>query len=303
MTPPQKKIHAVLVATDFSRGSESALRRALHLPLAAGAKLCLLHVLPREMPQELRAVAENRARRHLRQWADRARQAAGTAGSPRWRLATKLAFGKPPVEIVRAARLLGADLVLVGRQGATPLRGRRIGATAIRVIREGDIPVLVVSRRPRGPYQRPLVAIPLEDTARAILDLALRVLGAPAAPIPVVHAYWPPFDSAALASLPPREVSRYHRDLKRQAEADLNRTLAALSSQPGRWLRVAQRGDPRTVVLEEARRRRSDLIVVGTHARSGLAHVLLGSVAEWLIRSAPCDVLVARPARFSFALP
>jgi nucleotide-binding universal stress UspA family protein len=42
-------------------------------------------------------------------------------------------------------------------------------------------------------------------------------------------------------------------------------------------------------------RRRSDLIAVGTHGRTGVAHALLGSVAEWVVRCAPCDVLVARP--------
>jgi nucleotide-binding universal stress UspA family protein len=39
------------------------------------------------------------------------------------------------------------------------------------------------------------------------------------------------------------------------------------------------------------------------HVRSGLAHALVGSVAEWVIASAPCDVLVARPRSFTFELP
>ena len=47
----------------------------------------------------------------------------------------------------------------------------------------------------------------------------------------------------------------------------------------------------------------ADLIAIGTHGRAGIAHFLLGSVAEWVLTSAPCDVLVARPIRFSFKLP
>lgn len=53
-------------------------------------------------------------------------------------------------------------------------------------------------------------------------------------------------------------------------------------------------GDPRTILLEEARSRGTDLLVVGTHGRSWLAHALIGSVAEAVVRAAPCDVLVAR---------
>jgi nucleotide-binding universal stress UspA family protein len=43
--------------------------------------------------------------------------------------------------------------------------------------------------------------------------------------------------------------------------------------------------------------------VLGTHARSGLSHALLGSVAEWLARAAPCDVAVTRAERFTFEFP
>jgi nucleotide-binding universal stress UspA family protein len=56
-------------------------------------------------------------------------------------------------------------------------------------------------------------------------------------------------------------------------------------------------------VLEQAVRERADLLVVGTHARAGVTHALVGSVAEWLVRSAPCDVAVTRPARFTFQPP
>jgi nucleotide-binding universal stress UspA family protein len=56
-------------------------------------------------------------------------------------------------------------------------------------------------------------------------------------------------------------------------------------------------------MLAEAVGRRADLIAVGTHGRSGIAHALIGSVAEWVIQTAACDVLVARPARVSFELP
>lgn len=62
-------------------------------------------------------------------------------------------------------------------------------------------------------------------------------------------------------------------------------------------------GDPRSVILDAVARRGCDLVALGTHGRSGLSHVLLGSVAEAVVRAATCDVLVARPVGLQFKLP
>ena len=62
-------------------------------------------------------------------------------------------------------------------------------------------------------------------------------------------------------------------------------------------------GDARAVILAEAVRRKVDLLVLGTHGRSGLAHLLVGSVAEAVVRGGTCDVLVARAAPRDFRLP
>ena len=65
---------------------------------------------------------------------------------------------------------------------------------------------------------------------------------------------------------------------------------------------MLQEGDARQVILDVAAERAADLVALGTHGRSGVAHVLLGSVAEAVIRAAGCDVLVAR-AVGPFTLP
>jgi nucleotide-binding universal stress UspA family protein len=58
---------------------------------------------------------------------------------------------------------------------------------------------------------------------------------------------------------------------------------------------VVEPGIPEQVLVEVARRTRADLIAMGTHGRSGLSHFFLGSVAERVLRTAPCPVLTARP--------
>ncbi|MBI1955408.1 MAG: universal stress protein, partial [Acidobacteria bacterium] len=190
----------VLVATDFSRNAEYAVRRAVRVPLAPRATVHLLHVLPEGMPPKIRARAERKAWEQINQAASIASATAKSAGNVGLVITPEVVTGQPYVEIIRHARASAADLVIIGRHGRRGIRDLLIGSTAIRVIRKGDIPVLVVNRKPVKTYLRPLVAIGLEDTSRAVLDLARWVLDPALASIPVVHAYWPPFEGAVLAT-------------------------------------------------------------------------------------------------------
>jgi nucleotide-binding universal stress UspA family protein len=67
--------------------------------------------------------------------------------------------------------------------------------------------------------------------------------------------------------------------------------------------RVTRQGSPFLGIIEYAREADIDLIVLGTHGRSGLAQMLLGSVAEKVVRKAPCPVLTVRPQVQRFVMP
>ena len=61
--------------------------------------------------------------------------------------------------------------------------------------------------------------------------------------------------------------------------------------------------DPAIEIIEYAREHHVDLIVIGTHGRTGMSRLLMGSVAEHVVRTAPCPVLVVRPSEHEFVLP
>jgi nucleotide-binding universal stress UspA family protein len=88
------------------------------------------------------------------------------------------------------------------------------------------------------------------------------------------------------------------KEYRQLAVSGVTKLQASLSGQT-----VIVRSDARTAILAEVVRRRADLVVVGTHGRSGIAHALIGSVAEWVIQAAASDVLVGRPTRVSLELP
>jgi universal stress protein A len=72
----------------------------------------------------------------------------------------------------------------------------------------------------------------------------------------------------------------------------------------GRQTTIATRsGRPFLEIVDYAREHQIDLIVMGTHGRGGLTHAMLGSVAENVVRSAPCPVMTVRPHDQNFEMP
>jgi nucleotide-binding universal stress UspA family protein len=293
----------LFVATDFSAGAGQAIARAARLPMAGRAEVSLVHVLSDRIPKEARADAEKAARRNLDHATKIVARTAATLGRRNVKITSELLHGQPYVEIIRRARSVAADLIVLGRHGRRRVRDMFIGSTAARMIRAGDLPVLVVNRKASRPYRRPLLAVDLEDTCRSVITVALRALGPGVATATMVHACQVPFEGFMTPEMSPAEMTDLRKDHRNRAASGLARLQASLGDLGVRWQTVIVHGDPRAAILGAAVRRRADLLTVGTHGRSGIAHALLGSVAEWVIQAAACDVLVARPARVSFELP
>jgi len=112
------------------------------------------------------------------------------------------------------------------------------------------------------------------------------VSGAPAS------AGYEPVAGARLAPSVPAHPTVVRQDYGEEATTRL-RDLMAESFQ-GQWDVEITTGHPAEAIVRTAEARKADLIVMGTHGRTGLQHVLLGSTAEKVVRLAPCPVLTVR---------
>jgi nucleotide-binding universal stress UspA family protein len=296
-------IERVLVPTDFSKNASRALERALLLPLAPGARVHLVHVLPRSLPAKFRAGAEAEAQRALEEAVSAARAVARKRGASGLNITSGLREGEPFVEIIRASRTLESELIVLGRHGERPIKDMFIGTTAERVVRKGEVPVLVVNLKPSHAYTRPLLSLALDGSSRETASMMLRLMGPRARGATVLHGFDVPFESFITPGHPVREVSAYRKACRDAASAGVKKFLASVAGLGFRWRVALRPGDARSVILKEAVRQRAELIVLGSHGRSGIAHALLGSVAEWVVASAKCDVLVVRPGQVSIELP
>jgi nucleotide-binding universal stress UspA family protein len=106
-------------------------------------------------------------------------------------------------------------------------------------------------------------------------------------------------DPAAGLSLPPN----YLIEQKQLAEKTLDALPSAEWARGKRLFRATRMGSPFVEIVSYAKEKEIDLIVIGTHGRSAIMHVLLGSVAEKVVRKAACPVLTVHPAGHQFVVP
>lgn len=283
----------ILVPVDFSGGAERALERGALIAAALRCEVHLLHVLP---PASARA-AHGRAEQGL----GRARAFVRERAGERCRVHLQVRSGAPYVQIISRAREIGAELIVLGRNRPPGL----LGTTLTRVVHMSEVPTLVVSRRPRGAYRHPLVAVEIDPSARSLIELTCHVVSGVSsgdATVRVVHAYQMPFAGWHRA-VADASATFYARQARQAAERSLSKLLAALRPHPCALQPVVRSGDPHGVIEREALRCHADLVALGTHGRSGIAHALLGSIAESVVAKMRRDVLVARPVRFTFVPP
>jgi nucleotide-binding universal stress UspA family protein len=103
-----------------------------------------------------------------------------------------------------------------------------------------------------------------------------------------------------LAFPPP---GNYWAELQASSDKALNQLLDLSWEEGKQVVRKTSQGVPFLEIVRYAKKNEIDLIVIGTHGRTGLAHVLLGSVAEKVVRKAPCPVLTVRSSQHQFVMP
>jgi nucleotide-binding universal stress UspA family protein len=268
----------IWIATDFSKTVSVLVERAARLPHAPGAVFTWVHVTD--------GARSSDAARRLKLLSQNLKQKLGNVGNAK--VAVKLLRGTPWKALSAEASKASVDLLVVGEHGERKFRDLLLGSTAERVLRATQVPVLLVRLRKVRPYQRVLVGLDLTECSRRAFQWAVDISGGGDS-LQAVHAY---------------DVEPWRRKLSSATRSQLRALAAGQAS--SRWDRfsaaaartpvtlVLRDGDPRDVLLDEARRQDADLLVLGTHGRTGMDHWILGSVAEVALRSAPCDVLIAR---------
>ena len=212
------------------------------------------------------------------------------------RVASKMLNGVPWQQIVDAARQeAGLGLIVIGTHGRTGLSRVLMGSVAELVVRHAPCPVLTI--RPGNeptPYSHVLCPVDLSRPARDAMYLAAELVKPGSAEITLLHVLELPVSYAGKVPTPD-----FHRDLDARSAALLDRWTAELKAKVNvpvtQLTRIGHPGAQILAMLEYDRT--FDLVVMGSHGHTGIGRMLLGSVAEKVVRHARCPVLVAHSAR------
>jgi len=143
-------------------------------------------------------------------------------------------------------------------------------------------------------FQRILVPVDFSEPSRAALETAIEIARRwPGSVVTVLHVYGVPVYAYVEGTvLPPQILS----EIAGAAQDAVVRLCAEYADRDVKLRPVSELGTPMDIV-RRAEEDKSDLIVIGTHGRTGLPHMVLGSVAERVVRHAPCPVLTVRGQR------
>ena len=298
-----KQLKRIIVGHALGAAGRGALGSAVALANRCGAALRLVHVVepldayqrmshPLTAPYTVEEITQKTG----------ARLKALVAGPELAGLQAQyeVRSGKPFVELIIAARAWLADLIVVGRASET---GGFLGSTCERIVRKAQIPVMVAKRPLSSEAKIFLVPTDFSACARNAAEQALMLAKSFSAQVVFFHV-WDLYLSHTIAyahelgvSVPTPPPS------PQEIEPEWEAFLSGLPLEKVDWEKSAGEGEAATAIVRQAEAIHADMIVIGTHGRSGLPHMLLGSVAEKVVRMASCSVLTFRPEAFQFELP
>ncbi len=292
----------VLVATDLSESADEAIRQA-QAWVGSGGVLAACHVLPNVQAMNMlfpqrteEGILESTALSARADVAVRERVSSITGRAPD-QFEVFADQGIDYAEIVRRASAWKADLLVVGSHGLTGLKRILLGSVSERVARHAPCPVLVARSGPEGgPI---LVATDLSEPSLPALSAAHAAAVQRKAQLIAVHVVDFGSSLAYAAAVPFGMVPAAHpAEVVAEVESAAKIVLeGALNSIGAKGEAIVLHDDPAAAIVREAEAKQAQLVVVATHGRTGLAQILLGSVAEKIARMAPCSVLIVRLAR------
>jgi nucleotide-binding universal stress UspA family protein len=311
-------IRNILVPIDFSKMSIQAIETAKGFAQRFGATIHLAHVHQFAYPAEFMGpvfpageLPESFEEHRSKELAEQLKTVATRSGLSA-RDQTHLRTGVAAFdEICRLAQEIPADLIVMPTHGRTGLKHVFLGSTAEQIVQHSPYPVFVArQKRRRAKTSRTLmpdtILVPVDFSGCSLegLKYAISFADSVAARLIVFHTVYLGYaytaDGFAMYDLFALEDAA-----RKNAERQMRQFLRAVKFGAVKHETAITPGWPVAEICAFAKARDVDLIITATHGLTGLKHVLIGSIAEQVVRHAPCPVLVvpshptARAARLA----
>lgn len=299
-----RKLERVCIGVNFSPEAELAVATGQTLASSYGAHVDLLAVVePPPLyarvitPVQSSLADTDRAMAEAREKLEAVRCRFGDQP-----VTCEVRAGTPFAELIAYCRERNADLLVMGaRAYEGGLERLMLGRTVERVLRRSPVPVLAAKSVLPDRPQVVLAPTDFSPVSRPALEEATVLARRWGSRLIFVHVIEPLTQLYGWgADLVGSEVYLFEPEA---IEPEWKALLGELDLTGVQWEERTEQGLAPAAICRVAASQKADLIVIATHGRTALAHVLLGSVAEAVLRGAPCSVLSVRPETMTFELP
>jgi universal stress protein E len=282
----------ILAATDFSTRSNRALRQAGLLAQPANAELHIVYVVDDDQPEELVRIETREAERLLSEQVESMPELRGTRPRP------MVVAGDPFDGILRTAAEIQPDLIVMGSHRKQLLLDIFVGTTIERVVRKGSFPVLMVNFEAQRRYENVVVPTDMSDASANAIRVALSTGLITDKGATLLHAFLALAKGKMfVANSDQVSIDDYVASERQRAVDELAAFLVAKDLKRKRWSLRVEEGGPMEIISRAVSEMRPDLLVMGTHGRSALVKLLIGSVTEEALRSLNVDILAVPPIK------
>ena len=291
----------ILCAIDGSRHSQWVLDWLPHVCSPDDGSLLLVHVVDMTQFKSL-AKLDRKTRLALvnllecsLEGAARVLERAELKASTSWRqVRAKLLRGSPAAAVARSAKREQADLLVIGSRGVTEFQPMLLGSVSRKLLMQASCPVLVV-KKPANRLER--VVLGADGSIESWEAVAwLRWLPENSRPAVTVASVIPPFPLESLR-LPARALAvgdQVEGALRREAQKLAVRVAGTLRKAGFSAKGIVLSGPPGAELVTLSARERANLIVVGSRSGRSAHEYFMGSVADTVVKHAPCSVMVHR---------
>jgi nucleotide-binding universal stress UspA family protein len=290
---PTTRVEKILLSTDGSEYSEGAIREAIKLAKKCSSKLTVLSIIETNpefdtLAPQIMEKKEKEARQSLEALQARAKQEGVDCD-------TIVHEGEEPYKyIVDEAIKSKSTMIVMGRRGRTGLKRLMMGSVTARVIGHAPCNVLVVPKAAQLEFENILVATDGSKYSATAVSEALGLAKWNGSTLTVISVV--PSELMTPSDIDFTITQREHIAEKEMHEAEKNaKAVKEAAQKEGVAVKAfVLSGRPADAIIETAQEKNADLIVLGSHGRTGVERLLMGSVAERVIVLASCPVLVVK---------
>ena len=293
---PTAKIEKLLLPTDCSEFSEGAIREAVNLAKTCSSKLFIISVI--ETNPEYESIAPQlieKAEKETRQHLESVKNRAAKEGVDCEIIARQ---GEDPYKyIVDEAAKHQVSMIIMGRRGRKGLKRLMMGSVTAKVIGHSPCNVLVVPRAARLEFRKILIATDGSKYSNAAASEAVAIAKRCGANL--IAASVVPYETISPLGIVHSEMQweLVTEESRKAAESNIKNVKEIAEKEDVKIEELILEGRPYEAIINAAKEKRVDLIVVGSHGRTGLDRLLMGSVTERVIGHADCAVLVVKVSK------